>query len=81
MYQWIINKIVLGVAGLAATFDRKVINDNVADRPAHVTIAAGERVRYLETGRVYHYALAFVAGIVVIGLVVAAFPTIPLNFW
>jgi NAD(P)H-quinone oxidoreductase subunit 5 len=80
-YQWVIDRIVLGLSGLAATFDRKVVNDNVADRPAALTAGAGERVRYLETGRVYHYAFAFVVGIILVGLVMARFPTVQVTLW
>jgi proton-translocating NADH-quinone oxidoreductase chain L len=80
-YQWIIDRIILGVSGLAATFDRKVINDRVIDAPGHLTVAAGDKVRYLETGRVYHYAFAFVVGIILIGLVMAAFPNLQFNLW
>ena len=80
-YQWVIDRIILGVSGLAATFDRKVINDRVIDAPGHLTVAAGDKLRYLETGRVYHYAFAFVVGIIIIGLVMAWFPNIPFNFW
>ena len=81
VYQWVIDRIVLGAAGLAATFDRKVINDNVADRPAHLTIAAGDKIRYLESGRVYHYALAFVVGVILVGAAMTVFPNIQFNFW
>lgn len=70
-YQWIINRIVLGIAGLSATFDRKVINEGVVDTPASLTSAAGARIRLLETGRVYVYAFAFVVGIVFVGIVMA----------
>jgi NADH-quinone oxidoreductase subunit L len=80
-YQWLIDRIILGMAGLAATLDRKVINDNVADRPAHITIAAGDKIRYLETGRVYHYAFAFVVGIVLVGAAIYAFPNVQFNLW
>jgi NADH-quinone oxidoreductase subunit L len=67
-YQWVIDRIVLGASGLAAMFDRKVINDNVADGPGHLTVASGARIRYIATGRVYHYAFAFIVGIVAVGV-------------
>lgn len=70
-YQWVINRIVLGIAGVSATFDRKVINEGVVDTPAGATAAAGARLRYLETGRIYTYAFAFVVGIVFVGIVMA----------
>ncbi len=80
-YQWIINRIILGAAGLAATFDRKVINDRVIDGPGHLTVAAGDKIRYVESGRVYHYALAFIVGIALIAVVMAWYPGIQFNFW
>ncbi|MBI3971867.1 MAG: NADH-quinone oxidoreductase subunit L [Chloroflexi bacterium] len=73
-YQWLINRVVLALAALAATIDRKVINNGIVDTPAGLTGAAGERLRYLETGRVYQYAFAFIVGIVLIGLIIVLFP-------
>ncbi len=70
-YQWVIDRLVLAMAGLAATFDRKVISEAVSDQPAHLTVASGGRLRYLETGRIYTYAFAFVVGIVIVGAVMA----------
>jgi NADH-quinone oxidoreductase subunit L len=75
-YQWVVNKMVLGVAGLAATFDRKVINDGLIDAPGHLTVAAGERLRYISTGRVYHYAFGVVIGIVAVGLIMLLLPVL-----
>src|SRR5919199_1318717 len=43
-YQWLINRVILAVAGLAATVDRKIINEGVVDTPAHATSAAGARL-------------------------------------
>jgi NADH-quinone oxidoreductase subunit L len=81
-YQWIINRIVLGIAGLAATFDRKVINESVVDTPANLTAEAGARIRFIETGRVYNYAFAFIVGIVVVAVVMAGyFPNFRANLW
>jgi len=70
-YQWVINWVVLSVAGLAATFDRKVVSEVVCDRPARLTGASGARLRFLETGRVYNYAFAFIVGIVLVVVVLA----------
>jgi NAD(P)H-quinone oxidoreductase subunit 5 len=68
LYQWIIDRFVLAVGGLAALFDRKVVNEGVVDRPALLTSRFGWALRFLETGRIYNYAFAFVVGILVIGL-------------
>jgi len=80
-YQWVINHVVLGAAGLAATFDRKVINDGVVDAPAHATAAVGARLRFLETGRVYSYAFVFFVGVLLVAVVMAGFPNIRANLW
>ena len=80
-YQWVINRIVLGVAGLSATFDRKVINETVVDRPAYLTSAAGARIRFLETGRIYTYAFAFIVGIVVVAAIIAFPYSWHVNLW
>ena len=68
LYQWIIDRIVLAVGGLSALFDRKVVNEGVVDLPAMLTSRFGWALRFLETGRIYNYAFAFVVGILVIGL-------------
>src|SRR5918995_4621561 len=68
LYQWIIDRIVLVIGGLSALFDRKVINEAVVDKPAWWTGRFGWGLRFLETGRIYTYAFAFVVGIMVIGL-------------
>jgi proton-translocating NADH-quinone oxidoreductase chain L len=68
LYQWIIDRIVLAVGGLSALFDRKVVNEGVVDIPAMLTSRFGWALRFLETGRIYNYAFAFVVGILVIGL-------------
>ncbi len=73
MYQWVIDRVVLGISGLAAVFDRKVINEGVVDRPAMLTSRLGYWLRFLQTGRTYNYAFAFVVGILVAGVVLAGF--------
>ncbi len=68
LYQWIIDRVVLVIGGLSALFDRKVVNAGVVDRPAWWTGRFGWALRFLETGRIYNYAFAFVVGILVVGL-------------
>jgi proton-translocating NADH-quinone oxidoreductase chain L len=68
LYQWIIDRVVLVIAGLSALFDRKVVNETVVDRPAWWTGRSGWALRFLQTGRIYTYAFGFVVGIMVIGL-------------
>jgi NADH-quinone oxidoreductase subunit L len=80
-YQWLIDRIVLGVSALAATFDRKIVNDGLVDWPSGVTVAAGRVLRFVQTGHVYAYALAFVVGVIVVGLMMAGFPNIRATLW
>jgi len=81
-YQWLIDHVVLAISALMATFDRKVVNDGMVDHTGQAPVGLGARLRYLETGRVYTYAFAFVIGIVVAGAILAGiFPSITANFW
>jgi NADH-quinone oxidoreductase subunit L len=68
LYQWVIDHVVLAVGALSALFDRKVVNQGVVDTPASLTGRFGWVLRFIETGRVYNYAFAFVVGILIIGL-------------
>jgi proton-translocating NADH-quinone oxidoreductase chain L len=71
LYQWIIDRIVLGISGLVAVFDRKVVNEGVVDRPAATTGRLGWALRFLETGRISDYAFAFVVGILIVGVILS----------
>jgi NADH-quinone oxidoreductase subunit L len=66
IYQWIIDKWVLASAGFVAVFDRSVVNDIVVDGTADTVRKSGFRIRYLETGMVYNYALSMVIGALVV---------------
>lgn len=66
IYQWIIDKWVLTSAGFVALFDRSVVNDIAVDGVADTVRKSGFRIRYLETGMVYNYALGMVIGSIVI---------------
>jgi proton-translocating NADH-quinone oxidoreductase chain L len=68
LYQWVIDRIILAIGALSALFDRKVVNQGVVDNPASWTGRFGWALRFLETGRIYNYAFAFVVGILIIGL-------------
>ncbi|HEX2035097.1 MAG TPA: NADH-quinone oxidoreductase subunit L [Chloroflexota bacterium] len=70
-YQWLIDHVVLVISGLAALFDRKIVNEGVVDRPAFLTARAGWYLRFIQTGRIYNYAFAFIVGIVLISAVMA----------
>jgi NADH-quinone oxidoreductase subunit L len=82
MYQWLIDRVVLATAALAATLDRKVVNDTFTDAPGPILSTLGEWLRRSATGRVQHYAVGFVLGIAIVGAVVAGFvPDLHVDLW
>jgi NADH-quinone oxidoreductase subunit L len=76
LYQWIINRIVLAVAGLVSLFDRKVISEIGVDGTSWLTGRIGWWLRFIQTGRIYTYAFAFVVGIFVVGFVLGVVPNL-----
>ena len=68
LYQWVINKVVLVFSRGVAVFDRVVVNDGGVNGTADTIRRSGFRIRYVETGMVYNYALGMVLGVVVIAL-------------
>jgi NADH-quinone oxidoreductase subunit L len=71
LYQWIINRIILGIAAIVAWFDRNVVNDSGVDGPALITGFAGYRLKFFQTGKLPNYALLIVVGVLV--FIVVAF--------
>lgn len=69
IYQWTINYIVLGFAKIIAFFDRAVVNDTGIDGPGYAAGATGGLLKFLQTGKVPNYALAMIAGVVVLAIV------------
>ncbi|MBA4181775.1 MAG: NADH-quinone oxidoreductase subunit L [Anaerolinea sp.] len=69
MYQYVIDRGVLGVSYVVSWFDRYVVNDTGVDGSAQVTGYSGSILKYLQTGRVPNYAMAITLGVV--GLTVA----------
>ncbi len=64
LYQWVINKAVLVFGDLVALFDRIVINDTGVNGIGDSVIRSGYRLRYLQTGLMYSYALGMTLGAV-----------------
>jgi NADH-quinone oxidoreductase subunit L len=64
-YQWLIDHIVLTVSKGVALFDRLAINDTGVDGAGTSVMLTGFRLRYLETGKLYNYALGMLIGIFV----------------
>ena len=69
LYQWGIDRVALAFARLLALFDRIVINDTGVNGTGRSVLLSGWRLRYLETGKVYNYALGMAVGVVAVGLI------------
>ena len=67
-YQWVIDRVFLGLGRLVALFDRIVVNDTGVDGSARSVMLSALRVRYLQSGRMYSYAMAMAAGVVGLAL-------------
>jgi NADH-quinone oxidoreductase subunit L len=73
LYQFIIDRIIMGVSGIVAWFDRNVVNDTGVDGSAGLGYFAGRELKYTETGKLPNYALAIAAGIVIIAILFLVF--------
>ena len=69
LYQFVIDKVVLGLATVVAYFDRWVVNETGVDGSAQGVSFAGYRLKFFQTGRIPNYALAMAIGVVVLALV------------
>jgi NADH-quinone oxidoreductase subunit L len=75
LYQWFIDRGVLGFSFLVSWFDRYVVNDTGVDGSGQVTKWSGFVLKFLQTGKVPNYAMAITLGIVglaIAGLLVGA---------
>ena len=68
LYQWTIDRVVLVFSGVVAWFDRAVVNDGGVNGTAFTVRNAGVRLRYVESGMLYNYALGMVLGVVAVAL-------------
>lgn len=69
LYQAFIDRVVLAVAAVVASFDRRVINESGVDGSAQMAGWFGLRLKFLQTGRIPNYALAMAVGLIVLALV------------
>jgi NADH-quinone oxidoreductase subunit L len=67
-YQWAIDRVVLVVASFIGAFDRIVVNDMGVNGTAETVKRSGFRIRYLESGLMYNYALAMALGAAAVAL-------------
>ncbi len=69
IYQWAIDRVVLVAGSVIAWFDRNVVNDTGVDGSAALGVFTGFGMKFLETGKLPNYALAIVAGVIILGIV------------
>jgi len=69
IYQFAIDRVVLALGGIVAWFDRVVVNDGGVNGAAMVGFFTGFEIKFLQTGRLPNYALAIVAGILILSIV------------
>ena len=72
MYQYLIDRVVLGFSYVVSWFDRYVVNDTGVDGSAQVTGFAGSVLKHVQTGRVPNYAMAIALGVIVLALAALA---------
>jgi NADH-quinone oxidoreductase subunit L len=69
LYQAIIDRVFLGLAGVVARFDKGVVNEAGVDGGAQVFNWLGYRLKFLQTGRIPNYALGMALGVLVLSIV------------
>ena len=69
MYQWVIDRVVLALGRLTATFDRVVVNDTAVDGSADSVKISAFRMKFVQTGRIYNYGMAMAAGVIALTLI------------
>ena len=68
-YQWVIDRVVLVVAGIVSWYDRVVVNDTGVNGPADATRFGSFLLKFHETGVMPNYALLMTAGVVVLAII------------
>ncbi len=69
LYQAIIDKVIMGFAGVIARFDKGVVNEAGVDGGAQTLNWLGFRLKFLQTGRIPNYALGMALGVLVLTIV------------
>ena len=68
-YQWVIDHVVLVVAGIVAWYDRVIVNDTGVNGPADATRFGAFLLKFHETGLMPNYALLMTVGVVVLAVI------------
>ena len=69
LYQFFIDRVVLGFSYLVSWFDRFAVNDTGVDGTASMTHYTGFLLKHLQTGRVPNYAMAIAVGVIALALI------------
>ena len=69
LYQAIINNVILGLAGVVAWFDKRIVNETGVDGGAQTVSYLGYRLKFLQTGRIPNYALGMAVGMIAIAII------------
>ena len=69
LYQFLIDRVVLGFSYLVSWFDRFAVNDTGVDGSATMTGYTGFVLKHLQTGKVPNYAMAIAVGVVALTLI------------
>ena len=69
LYQFFIDRVVLGLSYVVSWFDRFAVNDTGVDGSASMTHYTGFLLKHLQTGRVPNYAMAIAVGVVALTLI------------
>ena len=62
-YQAVIDRVVLAAGEFIALFDRVVVNDTGVNGTGAIPVVAGDKLKYIETGKLPNYALAMAIGV------------------
>jgi NADH-quinone oxidoreductase subunit L len=63
LYQGLIDRVILGLGGVVAWFDKRIVNETGVDGGAQALGYLGYRLKFLQTGRIPNYALAMAFGV------------------
>ena len=68
MYQAIIDRVILGLASVVSTFEKRVVNESGIDGGAQLINWFGYRLKFLQTGKIPNYALAMAIGVITLAV-------------
>ncbi|MFA7248680.1 MAG: NADH-quinone oxidoreductase subunit L [Dehalococcoidia bacterium] len=69
LYQAVIDRVILGLGGVIAWFDKRIVNETGVDGGAQTVGYLGYRLKFLQTGRIPNYALGMAVGLITIAAI------------